>query len=106
MKLLYLKIDTCDKCPYLKYIDFDDVYEKYCSQLGKYITEFGVTRVSRRDVNGEEYFADLIVPPDDCPLPDCDTPKPTNVSEIIGKWPGDETDAEFDAMMREHTERD
>ena len=32
--------------------------------------------------------------------------KPTNVSEIIGKWPGDETDEEFDAMMREHGEKD
>jgi hypothetical protein len=33
-------------------------------------------------------------------------PKPTNVSEIIGKWPGDETDAEFDELMREHEEKD
>jgi len=28
------------------------------------------------------------------------------IRDIIGKWPGDETDEEFDAMMREHTERD
>ncbi len=29
-----------------------------------------------------------------------------NISEIIGKWPGDETDEEFAEIMREHMERD
>ena len=31
---------------------------------------------------------------------------PSEVGNIIGKWPGDETDEEFDAMMREHEEKD
>jgi hypothetical protein len=29
-----------------------------------------------------------------------------NISEIIGKWPGDESDAEFDELIKEHIERD